>query len=118
MAKKEAVTKRLDVDPQVLDRAKVAYSVEVDEIVPDDLEKVHFRPMLDHAVDRFLPQILKALREIGLERTPIERRQRPVSIATWERLDEVVEEYDITKIQVIRCVLQLMASSENSPADQ
>lgn len=115
MKSKESVTKRLDLNPQVVDRAKVAHSVQKTGNPAKNLENVYFREVLDNAVDQFLPQIERRLAEIGLKRQEVGRRQRPVSIATWNRLDAVVEKFDITKIQIIRCVLELMARSQPEP---
>ena len=76
-----------------------------------DLETVYFREMLDAAIAEFLPQISGALESIGLRKTDVKNQQRPVTIETWARLDKVVDRYDISKIQIVRAALELMARS-------
>jgi len=112
MKTKEMITKRLDLNPQLVERAKVAYRIKTKKSIPENLEEVYFREMLDAAVNDYLPQVEEMLTDIGLLKMDIVKRQRPVSITTWQKLDVVVNKFDITKIQIIRCLLQLMARSQ------
>ena len=109
---KKSVTKRLDLTSEGVARAKVAYGLDKDEKPTKDLEKIEFRQTLAYAIREFLPQIEGAFQELGLlrhDQDSIEKRQRPVSIENWDRLTETVDKYDISRIQVIRCVLELLA---------
>jgi hypothetical protein len=113
-----ATTKRLDIAPEAVAAAKRAYvrraRVEgVDPDNPPDLERVFFREVLDFAVRQFGERLQRELLQIGLVRRAVQARQRPVSIATWEGvLEEMAKKYDISKIQIIRCLLEMLAASE------
>ena len=109
---REATTKRLDLDPGVVERAKRAFLLR-DGKSPDDtpLEDVYFRRMLDVAVEEFLPKIIEALDKIGLRKTRIKKQQRPVSIRTWDQLREAAGQYDVSRVQLVRAALELMARS-------
>jgi hypothetical protein len=109
--KRTSIPKRLDLNPELVRRAKVAHKRRESGADPKDLEKVQFREVMDHAIEKFLPEIVAALDKIGLTKSKVQNRQRPVSIKTWDRLDSVVEKYDISKVQLVRCALEMLARS-------
>jgi len=108
-----AVTKRLDLSKQVVDRAKLAYANAELEEPPKNREKIAFRATLDYAIKEFLPKIESKFEELGLIKQENQQRQRPVSLATWERLNETAQKYDISRIQTIRCALELLARTQD-----
>jgi hypothetical protein len=123
MDEKQATTKRLDLAPEAVAAAKRAYvlragveGVEIDNA--DDLEQVHFRAVLDYAVQQFAGRLQKELLKVGLvRREKLQHRQRPVTIETWDGvLEEMSKRYDLSKIQVIRCLLEMLAASQDQQA--
>jgi hypothetical protein len=122
MDEKQATSKRLDLAPEAVAAAKRAYvlrarveGVDIDNA--DNLERVYFRDVLDYAVQQFAGRLQKELLKVGLVRRELQHRQRPVSIATWNgTLEEMSRIYDLSKIQVIRCLLEMLAASEDQQA--
>jgi len=113
---RESMTTRLDINPQVVAKAKVAYARQKPEEVRKKKGKVHFRDVMDHAIDEYLPEIEAALGRIGLERKDVQNRQRPVTRRTWERLDAVTKKLDISKVQLVRCALDMLGrSADDAP---
>jgi hypothetical protein len=116
--RQQAVMKRLDLAKETVAAAKRAYVRRtgmkgVQTRDPEALERVHFREVLDHAVEHFLDRLRRELRGIGLVRRENDHRPRPVSIATWNGpLEELRSSYDLSKIQIIRCLLEMLAASE------
>jgi hypothetical protein len=122
MDEKKATTKRLDLASEAVAAAKRAYvlragveGVDIDNA--DDLERVYFRDVLDYAVKEFADRLQKELLKIGLVRRELQHRQRPVTIATWDSiLEELSEKYDLSRIQIVRCLLEMLAASEKQQA--
>jgi hypothetical protein len=122
MDERQATTKRLDLAAETVAAAKRAYvlrarveGVEIDNA--DDLERVYFRDVLDYAVQQFAVRLQKELLKIGLVRRELQHRQRPVSITTWDGiLEQMSKRYDLSKIQVIRCLLEMLAASQDQQA--
>lgn len=108
----EAIQRRLDLENDTVIRAKRAYSRKSHGTVVENLERIEFRQLLDEAVDEFLPEVTAALDKIRLFAATgeMKKRPRPVSITTWERLGKVGETYDLSRLQLIRCVLELLAA--------
>lgn len=104
---------QLLLSTQLVEDAKNAYSLKNPTL---DLSKIHFRAVLDEAVEEFLPQIEAALESIRMV-APIaedkEKRPRPITLDTWARLEETRTKYDISNVQAIRCVLELLARRYN-----
>jgi hypothetical protein len=119
---RRAATKRLDLAPASVQAAKRAYvrRARVAGVDPDnaaDLERVFFRDVLDFAAREFAPRLQRELLKIGLVRREVQARQRPVSIATWGGiLEEMARRYDLSKIQILRCLLEMLAASEGLQA--
>jgi hypothetical protein len=122
MDERLATTKRLDLAPVTVAAAKRAYvlragveGVNIDNA--GDLERVYFRDVLDYAVQQFAGRLQKELLKVGLVRRELQHRQRPVTIATWDGiLEELSKRYDLSKIQVIRCLLEMLAASQDQQA--
>jgi hypothetical protein len=115
----ETVQKRLDLNA---DEVKAAKKVQAKRkgLNPAkiNLEEVHFRPMLDEAVELYLPQIIDSLTDAGLKRRPITTKvMRSVTEKTWDDLDAVVEKFDVTKVQIVRALLQLLAGEPADPLE-
>jgi hypothetical protein len=119
---RRATTKRLDLSAGAVAAAKRAYvrRARVEGVDPDnaaDLERVFFRDVLDFAAREFAPRLQRELLKIGLVRREVRARQRPVSIATWGGiLEEMARRYDLSKIQILRCLLEMLAASEGLQA--
>jgi hypothetical protein len=109
--KPESISRRLDLTAESVERAKQGYSLKTLGSVTANLESIEFREMLDVAVEEFLPQLIAAFEQIRLKKPagPISKRPRPVSIDTWTRLGDVADDYGVSRIQIIRCVLELLA---------
>jgi hypothetical protein len=119
---REATTKRLDIAPETVEAAKRAYIrrsrlAGVDPDNPADLERVFFRDVLDFAASHFLGRFHRLLDKSGQVQREVQTRQRPVSITLWEgTLEETVKKYDLSKVQVVRALLEMLAASEGLQA--
>ena len=112
MRKKESTTKRLDLSPQVVEAAKVAFAKSTGRYTEEiDLEEVYFRDVLDMALGKFLPTITEGLKKAGFKKRVNTYRQRPVSIKSWDELDDIVEAHDLPKVRIVRAALELLAQS-------
>lgn len=112
MRKKESITKRLDLSPQVVEAAKVEFAKMTGRYTEEiDLEEVYFRDVLDLALESFLPTITESLEKAGFKKRDTKYRQRPVSIKSWDALDDIVEAHDLPKIRIVRAALELLAQS-------
>lgn len=112
MREKESTTKRLKLSPQVVKAAKVAFAKKTDRYTEKiDLEEVFFRDVLDMALEQFLPTIKEGLETAGFKKRVNTYRQRPVSIKSWDALDDIVETHDLPKIRIVRAALELLAQS-------
>ena len=109
--KPESISRRLDLTAESVESAKQGYSLKTRGRVTTNLESIEFREMLDVAVEEFLPQLIAAFEQIRLKKPAgaISKRPRPVSIDTWTQLGDVADQYGISRIQIIRCVLELLA---------
>ena len=121
MEARVATSKRLDLSAQAVAAAKRAYvrRDRVEGLDPDnpELDRVYFRDVLDFAVNEFASKLQRELTKIGLFRRAVQARQRPVSIATWDGvLEEMARKYDLSKIQIVRCLLEMLAASEKLQA--
>lgn len=108
----ESVQRRLDLSRQSVEDAKIAFSLKSTGKVSENLENVEFRKMLDSAVAEYLPQITSALEAIQFcqeTSTDVEKRPRPVSLDTWEWLGQIGEKHDLSRLQLVRCVLKMLA---------
>ena len=118
MRAKESTTKRLDLSPEVVSRAKLAYARRAGKSYEEDkdLEEVYFRDVLDLAIQEFLPTITEGLTKAGFKKRDTKYRQRPVSIETWKKLDAVSSEHDVPKVQLVRAALELLAQMGDEDA--
>lgn len=58
-------------------------------------------------------RLRRDLLQAGLVRRGVEPGQRPVTIETWEgAIEEISNACDVSKVQVVRCLLELFAASE------
>lgn len=105
--------RRLDLAEELVRKAKQAHSLKKHGVRKQDLTKIEFREMLDGAVDDHLPHLVEVLKQVGIAKSQgkISKRPRSVSKETWNRLGEICEGYDISRIQLIRALLFLL--SEN-----
>jgi len=118
MDQRDATTKRLDLSPAAVTAAKRAFVIRTgDESVDinskEDLEEIYFREVVDYAVGEFGGRLERELLKIGLVNREIKPRQRPVTIATWDGvLERMTKKFDLSKIQILRCLLEMLAASE------
>ena len=113
----ESVQRRLDLSRKSVEEAKIAFAIKTTGNPPKSLEKVEFRKMLDDAVAEYLPAITAALEAIQLFQetsTDVEKRPRPVSLDTWDFLGRTGEKHDLSRLQLVRCVLHLLANSNKA----
>jgi len=113
---RKSMTTRLDINPDVVARAKGVFAVRKPEAVCERRGEANFRDVVDYAIDTYLDDITKALDDICLLRGDVQNRQRPVSVETWTRLGRVAEKYDISKVQLVRCALAMLGRSADEPA--
>lgn len=122
MDQRQATSKRLDLSLAAVTAAKRAYVLRrgvqnVDLDSPEDLEQIYFRDIVDFAVEEFRERLEKSLLKIGLVKRKLQHRQRPVSITTWVgTLEVMAQKYDLSKIQIVRCLLEMLAASEKQQA--
>jgi len=110
MSQREATTTRLDLDPDLVRRAKIAFARRKGK--PSRglrLEEIHFRPMLDEAVEEFLPVVISGLKSAGFRKSDPKPKQRPVTEVTWEELGDQAKLVDVSRVQLVRAVLELLA---------
>ncbi len=112
MAEREAITTRLDLDPDLVRRAKIAFARRMGRSTRGRrLEEIHFRPMLDAAVEEFLPVVINALKSAGFRSSAPKPKQRPVTEATWTELGAQAKLVDVSRVQLVRAVLELLSRS-------
>lgn len=103
---------KLDLDETVMLQAKRVFAAQTGKQTTD-LERIYFSDTLAFAIDRYLPTIVEHLKQAGFRRQKPERgRPRRMSQELWERLGRVAtEEYDTSRITLIRAALALLATN-------
>jgi hypothetical protein len=82
-----------------------------------NLEKVTFSDTVDVALAEFSEHILACLESAGLRRQANVERGRPRRIRdeTWQRLGELSDEFDISRVSFVRAALALLAKELEAP---
>lgn len=105
-------TPRLDLDPEVLRKAKRAVA-RIRGENPDliDLEGVYFSDTAQLAVERFGDHICKHLTKAGMGRQNVEKgRPRRIDEDLWDEvLGGYAETYDVSRVAFLRAALALLA---------
>lgn len=112
------VTPRLDLDEKVLVRAKKALAKRKQQDPETaDLTKIPFSETAEFAIDLFGTQIINLLRQAGLAKQDVVRgRPRRVSEDVWLQLGKWSDEFDISRISILRAALALMAKTYREPS--
>ena len=107
-----SVTPKLEISKKVISRAKRAYAARAGKPKNINLEKIYFSETLLCAVEHYLPHILKCLEEAGMRKQADLEKNRPrrISQELWERLGELTEEFDVSRVGLVRAAMTLLAS--------
>lgn len=112
---RKTTTKRLDIERVLVRKAKIAFAKKTELFRRGlDLETIAFRDMMDSAVERYAAQIVRKVQSAGVTpiiKDDIQKRQRPVTVETWSKLDVYAKESGLSRIQIIRAALELLARS-------
>ena len=107
------VTPRLDLDMKVVERAKRAFAnrkYREPESIPTT--KIPFSETAELAIREFSERILKCLDEAGFRtQANVERgRPRRVPEELWKALGKMSEDYDASRVTILRAALALLAA--------
>lgn len=113
------VTPKLDVDPEIIDRAKRAFAKREGRPKNTKLEEIYYSSTLECAIEEYLPHILACLDEAGMQKQKNVEKDRPRRIRQelWEQLKIHTEEYDVSRIGLVRAAMALLAA-EVEPASK
>jgi hypothetical protein len=113
--RRKTTTKRLDIERRLVKRAKIAFAKKAGLFCKGlDLDTIAFRDVMDKAIGRYGRQIVRQVKAAGIApliKEDIQKRQRPVTIATWCDLERYANDCGISRIQIIRAALELSARS-------
>lgn len=102
------VTPRLDLDEQIVEQAERAFKL------LNGKEPSSFAELMEFVLSRYEDKIISILKECGLsKRQPgpnslVFPRGRPrrMRLHLWEHLEKISEEYDISRISMLRAALK------------
>ena len=107
-----SVTPKLDIDLKVIKQAKRAFASRPGRPKNTKLEEIYFSSTLECAIEEYLPHILSCLDEAGMRKQKNLEKDRPRRIKRelWEQLKVHTEEYDVSRIGLVRAALALLAT--------
>jgi hypothetical protein len=112
------VNPRLDLDEEIVAQAKkTAARLAGADPETTDLETVYFSETAQLALTRHESTILRCLDQAGLRKQKTTRgRPRRLPEELWQHLGELSEEYDVSRIGLLRAALALLASETDPQA--
>ena len=119
-------TPRLDLSRKMVEKAKRAMLLRMQgqshakdkkgkqrEATRKELEKIRFSDTLATAAKTYTNKVLALLDQAGFRKSPplepSEKRPRRVDVATWDELGQVAEEQGMTRMVLVRGLLNLLA---------
>ena len=119
-------TPRLDLNREMVDKAKRAMLLRLKgrspatagkgkrrEATKKELEKIRFSDTLTTAAKTYTNKVISLLDRAGFRKYPplksSEKRPRRVDVDTWDELGRVAEDQGITRMALVRGLLNLLA---------
>ena len=113
-------TPRVDINKEIVDKAKQAMSLRMSGHFADklkDLEKISFSSTLLAAAESYKTKMVRLMDQAGLRSHPrlkkSEKRPRRVDSDLWEELGDTAKQRGLSRMDVIRALLVLLGDECN-----
>jgi len=118
------ITPRLDLNKEIVDKAKQAKALRDGTAVcnDDDLEGIHFSDTLAMAMDDYLEEVLDLLSRAGFRkrRRPLkasEKRPRRVDAKRWKELGKSADDRGVSRMDLVRALLTKLGDEYSPPME-